>query len=324
MDFSITLSNVLVTLIYILPGFIVCKLKRAVVDHLSTLSGVLVYGCAPCMVISSFLKLKFSIDDLINMGWFFLVTFVLQAAFMGLIYGLLHRKVKDARYRVLTIGSVLGNVGFFGLPVVKALLPGNDEVMCYSAVYVITMNILVFTVGVFCLTGDKRYMTLKAAIFNPSMFGFVTGLLLYVLRVGEGIEYLSKAEGVAEFVRILPQLTKTSLNLLGEMTTPLCMIILGVRLATVSFKRLFSRPTVYLVCLGKLVLFPLFCYAAVYFLPLDHAFKASVLILSATPCASVVFNLAEMHKSEAELSANCVLLSTLLCFLTIPVLTLLL
>ena len=73
-----------------------------------------------------------------------------------------------------------------------------------------------------------------------------------------------------------------------------------------------------------MLIFPLFCYFAVYFLPLDFSFKASILILAGTPCASVVFNLSEMYKSEPELSANCVLVSTLLCFLTLPVLTLLL
>ena len=308
MSFNIALSNVLVTLMYILPGFIVCKLKRASVNHLSSLSGVLIYACGPCMVISSFLALDFSVDNLVNMGWFFIATFLIQIAFMGLIYLCLQKKIADIRYRILTIASVLGNVGFFGLPVVKALLPNNPEVMCYSAVYIISMNILVFTFGVFCLTGDKKYMTLKAAIFNPSMFGFLTGLFLYVIRVGD----------------LIPDIVKSSIGLLGNMTTPLCMIILGVRLATVDLKKLFIRPIVYAACLGKLLIFPLFAYAAVCFLPLAESFRASVLILSATPCASVIFNLAELHKSETEISANCVLLSTLLCFLTIPVLTLLL
>jgi predicted permease len=102
------------------------------------------------------------------------------------------------------------------------------------------------------------------------------------------------------------------------------MMILGVRLATVPFRKLFSRPFIYLACAGKMLIFPLFCYAAVLLLPFDPAFKASILILSGTPCASVVFNLSEMHGSDPELSANCVMLSTLLCFMTLHLLTFLL
>lgn len=306
--FVIAFQNVLLTLLYVFPGFLLSKCKKASASHLPTLSTVLVYACSPCMILNSFLQLEYSHETLLNMGIFLLIATVAQVGFMGIILLVFRKKWAEAKYRIITIGSVLGNVGFFGLPVVKALLPNNPEVMCYSAVYVISMNILVFTVGVFCLTGDKKYMTLKAAVLNPSMFGFMTGLLLYIVRAGN----------------VIPDLVKSSVGLLGNMTTPLCMIILGVRLAMVSLKKLFTRPIVYLICLGKLVLFPLFAYAAVCFLPLAYSFKASILILSATPCASIIFNLAELHKKESELSANCVLLATLLCFLTLPVLTLLL
>ena len=63
--------------------------------------------------------------------------------------------------------------------------------------------------------------------------------------------------------------------------------------------------------------------ALVYFLPVDPVLKYSILILSGTPCASVILTLAEIHKSERESSANCILLSTLLCLITLPLLALL-
>ena len=49
-----------------------------------------------------------------------------------------------------------------------------------------------------------------------------------------------------------------------------------------------------------------------------------MLILSAAPCASIILNLAEIHENETAFAANIILLSTLVCFLTISVLTLLL
>jgi predicted permease len=307
MSFDIALGNVLVTLFYILPGFIICKMKRAFTDHLSTLSGVLVYVSGPCMVISAFLSLDFSMEMLANMGLFFVITLILQCAFMGMVYLIIRKKSADPKYRLMTIGMVLGNVGFFGLPIVRALLPENPEVASYSIVYIVSMNILVFTVGVFCLTGNKKYMSIRPAILNPTIFGFSIGFPLFLL-------------GAKVF---LPELLTTSVSLLGNMSTPLCMLILGIRLATVSLPKLFARPSIYIICLGKLLLFPLFAFFAVKWLPLPEAFKASILILSATPCASVIFNLSEMHRVDAELAANCILLSTLMCFLTIPTLTLL-
>ena len=308
MSFQISLSNVLMTLFYILPGFIIGKMKKTNTTHLPTISSVLVYVCMPCLVLSSLLSLEYSFEGMKYMGLFFLLTMVIQGAFMLLISFAIRKRNHIPKYRLMTVGMVLGNVGFFGLPIVTALLPQNPEVASYSAVYSVSMNILLFTVGVFCVTGKKEYMSLKPAIFNPTMCGFAVGFPLYLL-------------GAA---KVLPPLLVSGVSTLGHLSTPLCMIILGIRLSAISLPKLFARPSVYAICFGKLVLFPLFAFFAVKFLPLPYAFKASVLILSATPCASVVFNIAEMHNCDAELSANCVLLSTLMCFLTIPPLVLLL
>ncbi len=308
MSFEISLSNVLITLFYILPGFVIGKMKKTSTEHLPTLSAVLIYVCMPFLVVSSMLSIDYSAEGLKNIGFFFILSMILQAAFMVIIYFLIRKKSAEPKYRLMTIGMVLGNVGFFGLPIVRALLPNNPEVASYSAIYSVSMNILLFTVGVFCLTEQKKYMSLKAALLNPTMLGLAVGFPLYLI-------------GAKSF---LPSLLISGVSVLGNMSTPLCMLILGIRLSTVSLPRLFARPSVYVICLGKLVLFPLFAFFAVKFLPLPYAFKASMLILSATPCASAVFNLAEMHSCDAELSANCVLLSTLMCFLTIPPLTLLL
>ena len=307
MSFQIALSQVTLTLLYILPGYLLSKTKKASAQHLSTLSAILIYVCGPCMHISAFISKDFSWETLRGMALFFVVTFVLQSAFMALLYFLFRSKQGDARFRILNIGSTLGNVGFFGLPVIRALLPDHPEAACYSAIYCVTMNILVFTMGVFCLTKEKKYRSLKSALVNPTMIGFYIAMPLFMLSARQR----------------LPEMLVNGVKLVGDMSTPFCMIILGIRLAQTPVKKLFTQPFVYAVSLAKLVAFPLFCFVLVYFLPLSMAFKASVLVLSATPCASIILNLAEMHHSEMDLSANCVLVSTLLCFLTIPVMTLL-
>ena len=90
-----------------------------------------------------------------------------------------------------------------------------------------------------------------------------------------------------------------------------------------KLKPLFTHPQPWVTSLGKLVIFPLFSYLLVLFLPLSAVFKASILILSATPCASIILNLSEIHQSGQETAANCTLLSTLVSVVTIPLLSLL-
>ena len=306
MGFEVALTNVLITLLYIVPGFLLGRFKKGSAEHLPTLSAVLIYVSGPCMIANALMKMEFSLVGLGNMGLFLVVSLVAQAAFMLILFAIFGKNA-DAKRRVFAIASVMGNVGFFGLPVIRALFPDSPEVMAYSAAFVVSMNVLVYTVGVFCLTRKKEYISIKPAILNPTTIGFLVALPFFI----------------GGFTRYLPEIVTNAISFVGNMCTPLCMFILGIRLACVDLKKLFMRPFVYLTCLSKLIIFPLVSYGAVYFLPLPLTFKASILILSATPCANIILSLAEIHKSETELSANSVLLSTLLCFLTIPVLTLL-
>ena len=312
MAFKVSLTTVLITLCYIIPGYLLGKAKKAKDTHLSTLSAILIYVGSPALIISSFLNIDFTKTTTKNMGLFFIITLAIQTIFLSLVYLALRKKQSDAKYRVMTIGSVLGNVGYFGLPIVKALFPSYPIASVFSAVYVVSMNILVFTMGVYCVTGDRKYVSLKTAVFNPSTAGLIIGLILYFTKANS---FLSG--------NFWYDSANNAISLLAKMTTPLCMIILGVRLSTVSFKRLFTNKLAYIIVFGKLIVYPLFAYACVYFLPVAQIVKACVLTLSATPCAAIVLSLAEMHAGERELPSNCILISTILCFLTIPLLTLL-
>ena len=316
--FLTCLIRVVVSLCFIIPGFVLCKFKRASANHLSTMSTILVYVCGPCMVIYAFYNasVNASLKGMdkgqmaLEMLYFAIATLLLQSFVILALYFIFKRKYDDAKYRLLTGASVLGNVGFFGLPLVVSLVD-NPIVACYSSIYVLTMNLLVFTVGVFCLTNDKSYISIKKAVLNPTTIALLFAIPAFI--VGDKIASNSTVDVFAQAV-----------NLLGQMTTPVCMLILGIRLATVSFKNLWTRPFIYLICALKMIVFPIICFFAVYWLPFLNAdFKKAILIISAVPCASVILNMAEIHHAEEELAANCVLVSTMLCFITIPVVTLL-
>ena len=300
----VAFSNVLLTLLYIIPGFICCKTKVAKAEHLSTLSAILVYVCSPCMVVSSFMETERSWQMIGQIMLFFVVSLAIQSVLTFILYGVFRKKFYDVKYRMLTVSFGLGNAGFFGIPIIKALLPNNPEVACFACVYIVGMNMLTFTIGAYCLTGDKKRMTFKKAFLNPPFISLVVALILYALN----------------FQSYTPELLSGSISLLNKTTTPLCMIILGIRLASVSFKKLFARIYVYIICACKLLVFPFACLLIVYFIPFNDVFKAAMFILGGTPCAAVMLNIAEMYDGETELAANCVLLSTLLCVFTIPVL----
>lgn len=305
MGFTVVLINVALMFVYMACGFGLVKWKKAAAPHAKSFSAFLIYVACPCMILNSFLGIEYSQENIKSIALFFCASFVIQLLFFALLFIILRKKYDDAKYRVLSLGATLGNVGFFGLPVVTALFPENSAVPCYSTLYVTSMNLLVFTVGVFLITNNKKYISVKSAIFNPTTLSALVALPLFLFQIQ------------------LPTQVMTTVVLLGKMTTPLCMVVLGMRLAAVNLRKLFTRPFVYVVCALKLIVFPLFAYACVFFIPIfDDTFKTCMLVLSSTPSAAVILSLAELHECEQELSANVVLVTTLLSIITIPLLLL--
>ena len=307
-SFSVTLSNVLLTLMYLLPGFALCKFGKVKHEHLSSLSVILLYICGFCLYVNALYDLEPTPELFTKMGLFLLISLAAEFALMAILLLLLGKRRKEFRLRMLSIACVMGNVGFFGMPVVRALFPGVPEAAVYSSVFNTSLNILAWTVGVYTLTGEKKYISFRAAFLNPSVLAVTAGIILCLLRAKNW----------------LPDLFRTGFSAFAGMSTPLCMVILGIRLATMNFRSLFTTPLAWAIAAGKLLLFPLFCYLLVLPLPLDPVFKGSMLILGATPCASILLNLAEIHHNGQELAANCALLTTLLSVVTIPLLSLLL
>ena len=303
MYFNITLTNVLLCLLYIIPGYIVCKMKKATASHLKTMSAVLMYAGTPCMIANSFLGIEYTKE-----GFFIIVT-IIQMIFMFALYFIFRKKFDNGKYRVLTVGSALGNLGYFGLPLVQAVFQ-SPEVSAYASIYVVSMNLILFIVGVFLLTRRKDLITVKSALLNPATLGLIVGLFFYLTG----------------FNKSIPQdnIVFSFIAMMGKMTLPLSMIILGIRLASMKLKDIFLCPHAYLVAVGKLIVYPLFAYLCVVFLPLSQMIKAVVLVLSATPCAASVMTMAELYENEEEMSANSVMMTTLLSFITIPIITLLL
>ena len=307
-SFTVTLSNVLLTLMYLLPGFALCKIGKVKHEHLSSLSVILLYICGFCLYVNALYGLEPTAELFTRMGLFLLISLAAEFALMAILLLLLGKRRKEFRLRMLSIACVMGNVGFFGMPVVRALFPGVPEAAVYSSVFNTSLNILAWTVGVYTLTGEKKYISFRAAFLNPSVLAVTAGIVLCLLRAKNW----------------LPDLFRTGFSAFAGMSTPLCMIILGIRLATMDFRSLFTTRLAWVIAAGKLLVFPLFCYLLVLPLPLDPVFKGSMLILGATPCASILLNLAEIHHNGQELAANCALLTTLLSVVTIPLLSLLL
>ena len=307
MEFTVTLFNVLIMFFYMIPAYILIKTGKAEPAHAKTVSALLLYISFPAMIINSFQTMEFSWNILGKIFLFFIVTMLLLAIGIVVCFLILKKKYNEAKYRMLTIASAFGNVGFLGGPLISGLYPESPIVVCYSSIYTTSMTIMAFTIGVYALTTNKQFMSLFSALYNQGTITLAIAVIIYL----------------AEWH--FPKILGDAVSLLAKMSTPLCMHILGMRLATVNLLDLFKRPFVYVTSFLKLFVFPCVAYLIVYFLPFfDEEFKASIFILSGAPCAAVILSLAELHQTEQELSANVVLVATITCVITLPILTIIL
>ncbi len=318
MDFQTTLFNVCIVLLYALPAFVLAKIKMVDATHSKSIATILLYILSPCMIINAFQGIERSKKMVENMAIFVLITLALQVLMIGLafLFAYFFNKNKDEEHKLKKVGlagTALGNVGFFGLPIVTALLKDYPEAAVYSSLFVLSMNLMIFTVGAYAVTGRKEYMSLKKMLLNPTTISVIIAIIIY----GFGIEFQNT---MGDFGPLLGD----AISLLGKMTTPVSMIVLGIRLGTTSLKAVFTNYHAYIVSLIKLVVFPLICFVIVYFTPLPYSMRASIVILACAPCASLILNLAEMLGSEQDYAANVVLISTLLSIITIPLVLLIL
>ena len=306
---TVTLFATIALLLIIIPGFIVGKTKlvseRATVD----LTKILLFVCSPCMFFMTFQKLENDLSLLLDLLIFALLVLVINAIMLGGAYLFLFKKQAEPVYRIITIATGLANCAFFGIPIIEALYENADKLIIYTSVWGITMNILGWTVVSAIIAHDPKYMSAKKILLNPATMGGLVGLLFFLLSINVG--------------ELFPSLW-SMIELLGRASSPLSMLIVGLRLSGVKPRELVDDWRIYLTIAAKQLLMPLVAFAVVFFLPLDPEIKQVFVLLSACPVAAIVQSFSEMlGKGERE-AAKLVLLGTILSVVTLPVASLLL
>jgi len=306
MQFTTVALNVLIMLAYAIPGYLFIKTKFVKEENIPAFSKLLLYVCQPCLMVYCMQQVTYSYDLFIQMLIFLALSTALQVlACVGLHFIFL-KKSDEAKYRVAKVAPVFGNVGFFGTPLLEALLPDHPEALAFASMFIVSFNLLVWTIGAYFLTGDKRYVRPKKIFLNPPFISLIVALPLFFTCT------------------TLPTIIANPVTILAKFTTPLCMIIVGMRFATEKPTALFTEPTAYLSSALKLVILPLLSYLCVNWMPISYVMKATMFILFCCPSANVILSLSEISGSGQKPAANAVLMSTTFCMVTIPLLLLLL
>ena len=314
--FIITLFAAGVLVAAAIPGYLLVK-SRILPEHsIKDFSKILIYITQPCLAIYTFQSTEYSVEKLISLGVFALISLLLQCLMLAGAYLVLRHKYENPLYRILTVATTMGNCAFFGIPVLEALFPSvSGDIMVYTTVYALSMNVIGWTVGSAIISGDSRYVSFKKVMINPALIGTAVALLLFVTR----IPLTFTLPGTdSEFTLLFDIIVAGA-----RMATPLSMLIMGMRLGTMRIGSLFVDPRVYITILVKQMLMPFVAFLMMLALPLDGMVEKTFFVISACPVASVVLNYSELVGQGQKEAANTVLLGTMGSVITLPVMALL-
>ena len=198
----------------------------------------------------------------------------------------------------------MGNCGFMGVPLLEAVMPEHPEALAMSTAYCVGMNLIGWTIASAIISNDVKYMKVHKALLNPAVLSLIVAIPLFVTETK------------------LPSQLNNMVTLLGKMSLPMCMLIMGMRLATMELKNLFNDKMQYFIIFVKQIVMPVIALLVFMALPVAPYLKRTMFILSASPVASVVLNFSEMIGEGQKTAANLVLLGTLSSVITIPLLML--
>ena len=201
------------------------------------------------------------------------------------------------------------NNGFLGIPLAVAVFGAASPIMTVLVILNIITNVLMYTLGVYLVSGDKSKINLKKAFLNPVLIAFVIGVILNLTNV-------------AAYV---PEVLTFS-NHFSGLVTPMSMTILGMKLAQIKFTSLFKSWKMYYVCAMKLIIFPCIIVALIFALKhlgvsgMDNSAVLGFFIAFAMPTGGLASTFADGFNGDTENAVIMTLGTTVLSIVSIPIL----
>ena len=208
-----------------------------------------------------------------------------------------------------TVGFAImfGNVGFMGYPVVASLF--GHQAVFYAAVLNVINTFAVFTVGSILITGKSEVEGAhfqKKVLYSTPMLAACLTMAIVALRIDN-----------------IPEVISQPLTMLGDITVPAALLIIGSSMSQLSPRALLGNRTVYIATVMRLVVVPL----ALYFLFQAVGFSEMVnhinTVVIAMPVATYGTILCLRHGKDPTLMTEVTFITTLFSMVTIPLLVLL-
>ena len=298
MDLSVIVNGVISLFLIILVGVYAAK-KRIITKEINKgLTNILIKITLPCLVVSSFI---FDLSDELkdNIIRCFIYSPLVLIISIVISYILLI-PIKGEKKIIIQFANVFSNCGFIGFPIVFSIY-GNEGVI-YASIFNLFFTAFLWTYGVILFNGKMKREDIKKVLLNPAIVAVFIGLIIMIF----GFD--------------IPSVLSSTLDLVGNMTSPLSMIIVGVILGNAKIISYLKDKTIYYSAFLKLIIMPCILILISRLLKDTSLVIKTLIIVTAMPAAAMTSILAESFDKESEYSAVIVFITTLFSVITFPIL----
>ena len=284
--------------VFLIIGFIFVKAKLLTAPDAKTISKILMFMATPAAIIRSF-QVEFTPDRLTDLGLSFLGGLLCQLLFMAIAWLL---KKTTRMNNLERMSMAYPNVANLTIPLITATL-GGDWVL-FTAGYSVVQNIFAWTHENTVISGQKA--NFKKIILNVNIIAIVIGIVMFVLRIK------------------IPTFAGDVLNMAAATLGPLSMFMIGMSIAAVSLKEIFSHHRLYWVLVLRLVICPMIVALILRFSGLVSLTENAetvfliTLIGAAGPVSAMTAQFAQLHDNDPSYAGALNLTSTICCVLTMP------
>jgi len=302
LNFLTVMNQVIVIFIIVMVGFILRKINYLNKQIIKGITDILLNVAIPAITIYSF-NMELTEDTLAGAS-IVLIFGLLSMGSAAVIGAILFRKYPPDIKTVMRFAAVFTNSAFMGFPVLGSIFGGLG--IFYASMYGIAFNLYLWTFGRILFTGSKDLTAIKKALLNPGIISVIIGLIFFLTPLE------------------MPFLMVRTSEMLGNLTTPLAMIVIGARLADVKPREMLQGKQIYYAAVLRLLVFPAVALLILKALNVEQQVLAVCTLLTAMPAASNTVLFAENYGGDSLLASKIVALSTALSILTIPLFAMLL
>ena len=303
MDYSDKIMQIIILYIIMFIGALINRLKIVTDDTIAGISKLLLYVTIPGTVLTgltnSDMLLKSEVAEMFLIS---AISYLFLFIFSLIMLRVLFVKIEERPFYQYI--CLFGNIGFIGYPMVIIIIGQNAVLL--AAITNIFYSFLLYSAGIYLMSRysdeEKQLKFEYTKLINPGIIAAIVGILLFVFEVR------------------LPVIVETTASMLGGLTSPLALIVVGASLNKINFKKIIKNYRIILISIIKMVGYPLI-FAVILRLIGFTGLPAMVsVVLMGMPVATTsVITAMQYNKKNLVKASEATVFSTLLIILTVPV-----